>query len=44
LPKPSFAGQTLTGSTRYVFWGALALVVIVLLVIMSHFLPKPQKE
>src|SRR4029077_16382684 len=24
--KPSFAGQTLTGSTRYIFWGALALV------------------
>jgi len=43
-PKPSFAGQTLTGSTRYIFWGALALAVIVLLVIMSHFLPKPQKE
>jgi hypothetical protein len=39
-PKPSFAGQTLTGSTRYIFWGALALVVIVLLAIMSRFLPK----
>lgn len=39
-PKPSFASQTLTGSTRYVFWGALALVVIVLLAIMSRFLPK----
>ena len=26
------------------FWGALALVVIVLLAIMSRFLPKPQKE
>ena len=38
--KPSFAGQTLTGSTRYIFWGALALVVIVLLAIMSRFLPK----
>jgi uncharacterized protein DUF3999 len=43
-PKPSFAGQTLTGSTRYIFWGALALVVIVLLAIMSRFLPKPQEE
>ena len=40
LPKPSFAGQTLTGSTRFIFWGALALVVIVLLAIMSRFLPK----
>jgi hypothetical protein len=39
-PKPSFAGQTLTGSTRYFFWGALAFVVIVLLAIMSRFLPK----
>jgi hypothetical protein len=42
--KPSFAGQTLTGSTRYIFWGALALVVIVLLAIMSRFLPKEQQE
>jgi hypothetical protein len=42
--KPSFVGQTLTGSTRYVFWGALALVVIVLLAIMSRFLPKPQQQ
>jgi hypothetical protein len=39
-PKPSLVGQTLTGSTRYVFWGALAVVVIVLLGIMSRFLPK----
>jgi hypothetical protein len=43
-PKPSFVGQTLTGSTRYIFWGALALVVIVLLVIMSRFLPKQQQQ
>jgi len=43
-PKPSLAGQTLTGSTRYIFWGALALVVIVLLAIMSRFLPKTQQE
>jgi hypothetical protein len=42
-PKPSLVGQTLTGSTRYVFWGALALVVIVLLAIMSRFLPKAQQ-
>ena len=43
-PKPSFVGQTLTGSTRYIFWGALALVVIVLLAIMSRFLPKAQQK
>src|SRR6516164_1874768 len=43
-PKPAFVGQTLTGSTRYIFWGALALVVIVLLAIMSRFLPKTQQE
>jgi len=40
----SFVGQTLTGSTRYIFWGTLALVVIVLLAIMSHFLPKSQQQ
>ena len=43
-PKPSFAGQTLTGSTRYIFWGALALVVLVLLAIMSRFLPKQEQQ
>ena len=43
-PKPSLVGQTLTGSTRYIFWGALALVVIVLLAIMSRFLPKAQQQ
>jgi len=42
--KASVVGQTLTGSTRYIFWGALALVVIVLLAIMSRFLPKPQQQ
>jgi len=43
-PKPSFVGQTLTGSTRYIFWGALALVVIVLLAIMSRLMPKAQQQ
>ena len=43
-PKPSLVGQTLTGSTRYIFWGALALVVIVLLAIMSRFLPKKHND
>jgi Protein of unknown function (DUF3999) len=42
--KPSLVGQTLTGSARYIFWGALALVVIVLLAIMSRFLPKSQQQ
>ena len=42
--KAPFVGQTLTGSTRYIFWGALALVVIVLLAIMSRFLPKAQQQ
>jgi hypothetical protein len=41
--RASFVGQTLPGSTRYIFWGALALVVIVLLAIMSRFLPKAQQ-
>src|SRR6516225_7315590 len=43
-PKSAFVGQTLTGPTRYIFWGALALVVIVLLAIMSRFLPKAQQQ
>jgi hypothetical protein len=42
-PKRPFVGQTLTGSTRYIFWGALALVVIVLLAVMWRFLPKQQQ-
>jgi hypothetical protein len=41
--KGSLVGQTLIGSGRYIFWGALALVVIVLLAIMSRFLPKAQQ-
>jgi uncharacterized protein DUF3999 len=43
-PKSSVVGRTLTGSTLYVFWGALALVVIVLLAVMSRFLPKQQQQ
>jgi hypothetical protein len=42
--KPSLVGQTLTGSSRYIFWGALALVVILLLAIMLRFLPKSQQQ
>lgn len=33
-------GETLTGTSRYIFWGALTLVVIALLAIMSRFLPR----
>lgn len=44
LPKPSLVDQQLTGSTRYIFWGALGLVVIVLLAIMSRFLPKAEQQ
>jgi hypothetical protein len=36
-------GQTLTGFSRYIFWGTLALVVIALLAIMSRLLPKSQQ-
>jgi Protein of unknown function (DUF3999) len=32
--------ETLTGSTRYVFWGVLGTVVIALLVLISRLLPK----
>ncbi|MGI9114702.1 MAG: hypothetical protein DLM73_10865 [Chthoniobacterales bacterium] len=34
--------ETLTGSARYIFWGVLALVVIVLLALISRLLPKPR--
>jgi len=34
--------EKLTGSARYIFWAALGVVVVALLTIMSHFLPKPQ--
>jgi Protein of unknown function (DUF3999) len=39
--RVSQIGETLTGSSRYIFWAALGLVVIALLAIMSRFLPKP---
>jgi hypothetical protein len=40
--KADRVGQTLTGSARYIFWGALALVVAALLAILSRFLPKTE--
>jgi len=41
--KAERAGETLTGSARYIFWGALGLVVVALLTLMSRFLPKPEQ-
>jgi hypothetical protein len=38
-----YTGERFTGSARYIFWMALALVVVALLIIMSRFLPKPQQ-
>jgi hypothetical protein len=38
--KAERVGQTLTGSARYIFWGALGLVVVALLTLVSRFLPK----
>ena len=34
--------QTLTGSTRYFFWGVLGVVVVALLLLISRLLPKTQ--
>jgi hypothetical protein len=34
------AAETLTGSARYIFWGALGTVVIALLVLISRLIPK----
>jgi hypothetical protein len=36
----SLVSETLTGSTRYVFWGILAVVVVTLLFFISRLLPK----
>jgi|SRR5438132_8372734 len=41
--KAAHVGEMLTGSARYIFWAALALVVIALLAIMSRLLPKPEQ-
>jgi len=38
--KSERMAETLTGSTRYVFWGVLGIVVIALLVLISRLLPK----
>lgn len=34
--------QTLSGPARYIFWGALAVVVVALLLLVSRLLPKAQ--
>ena len=36
------AGEALTGSSRYIFWGVLAVVVVALLALMSRLLPKTE--
>lgn len=38
--KSERMAETLTGSTRYVFWGVLGIVVIALLALISRLLPK----
>ena len=38
--KSERMAETLTGSTRYAFWGVLGIVVIALLVLISRLLPK----
>jgi hypothetical protein len=41
--KPGIsAGDTLNGSSRYVFWGVLSLVVVGLLVLVARFVPKAE--
>ena len=32
--------EMLTGSARYIFWGALGIIVVSLLVLISRLLPK----
>jgi hypothetical protein len=34
---------TLTGARRYIFWGALALAVVTLLIVISRLLPKTEQ-
>jgi hypothetical protein len=36
------AGDTLTGPSRYIFWGVLALVVVGLLALVARFIPKAE--
>jgi hypothetical protein len=38
--KASIAGDTLTGASRYIFWGVLGLVVVGLLLVVARFVPK----
>jgi hypothetical protein len=37
------AAEAITGASKYLFWGALTLVVVALLVITAKLLPKPDK-
>lgn len=38
--KASIVGDTLTGASRYIFWGVLGLVVVGLLFVVARFVPK----
>ncbi len=40
--RVSTAGEALTGSSRYVFWGVMGMVVIGLLMILARFVPKTE--
>jgi hypothetical protein len=40
--KTNRVTETLSGAARYIFWGALGLVVIILLVLISRLLPKTE--
>ena len=42
-PKPPPSGEPLNLATRALFWVALALVVILLLVVVAKLLPKPKE-
>jgi hypothetical protein len=38
--KSERATEMLSGSARYIFWGALGIVVVTLLLLISRLLPK----
>jgi hypothetical protein len=40
LQKPAWHATEIAGSANYFFWGVLALVVVVLLIVISRLLPK----
>ena len=45
LDAKAVAGSdTLTGATRYIFWGVLGLVVVGLLAVVARFAPKAEQK